>query len=259
MSQREDLPSVILTAAVLVAVLVGSFVFAATQLTGNESDEAGFRRSTTAGLACQLPDDCRVPSQALTRAYGDTTACDGTGARVCLVPMGDVSKDLVDAIVAHYRSEYGLAIHVAKPISLPTGFERATQLEESRLHKYMLDAYPKLAGDKNVTLIGILPVDIYLRGQQWEWGFGRLRGEPGTGGGIDYRQAIVSTWRMDPRNLGERPDTELRNQRVIKLLSKYIAMAYYNLPLTNDPTSVTYNNITDVDDLDRVSERIPGR
>jgi hypothetical protein len=64
---------------------------------------------------------------------------------------------------------------------------------------------------------------------------------------------------MDPRNLGERPDTDLRNERVIKLLSKYIAMAYYNLPLTNDPTSVTYNNITDVDDLDRVSERIPGR
>jgi hypothetical protein len=260
MTNRNDLPSLIAATAVLVAILLGSFVLAALYLTGDDDAEAEPpRRLGGSGLACQLPDECRVPSAALTRAYSDTAACDGSSARVCLVPMGDVPKDLVDAIVVHYQREYGLVVHVVKPISLPTGFERNTQLEESKLHLFMLDAYPRYAVDKQVTLIGILPVDIYLAGQQWPWGFGRLRGEPKPGGGTDYRQAIVSTWRMDPRNLGEPANASLRNERVIKLLSKYIAMAYYDLPLSSDPTSVTFNNITDVDDLDRVDEHIPIR
>jgi hypothetical protein len=255
--RENELTSVLLAAGTLVLVLLGSLVLAATYL----MDDGG--RAVTATEAhlprCRLADECRMASAELRRAYPDAQACDGAGARVCLVPMGDVPKDLVDAIVAHYRNEYGLPILVARPLDLRPGFDRRSQLEESLVHRYMYDAYREYAVDRSVTLIGILPVDLYLADQSWEWGFGRLRGEPRAGvpGAIDYRQGIISIYRMDPRNWGQPADDSLRDDRVMKMLSKYIALAYYDLPLSSDPTSVTYSNITGLGDLDRVSERIP--
>ncbi|MGE0057985.1 MAG: hypothetical protein AB7T32_08375 [Dehalococcoidia bacterium] len=62
---------------------------------------------------------------------------------------------------------------------------------------------------------------------------------------------------MDPRNSGGDPDTKLRDERLLKLLSKYIAHAHYDLPLSDDPTSVTYFNVNSISALDRVNERIP--
>lgn len=254
--RESALQSIIMAAATLVAVLAVSLLLADRYLADEDLEAPAAARRD-----CLAFDGCRAASEELKRAYNDPNACDGAGARVCLVPMGDVPKDIVDGLVAHYKKDYGLTVHVAKPLDLRTGFDRRTQLEESLVHSYLYGAYRKYAIDKAVTLIGLVPVDLYLENRpNASWGFGRLRGEPRTDGiGIDYREGIISIYRMDPRNWGLPADDDLRDERIRKMVSKYIAHAYYDLPLSNDPSSVTFNNIAGLTELDSVNEHMPVR
>jgi hypothetical protein len=62
---------------------------------------------------------------------------------------------------------------------------------------------------------------------------------------------------MDPRTYGLKQDDGLLNQRARKMVGKYIALMYYELPLSDNPRSITYRSIGGLDDLDRIDERIP--
>ncbi|HWO72468.1 MAG TPA: hypothetical protein VNN21_02830 [Dehalococcoidia bacterium] len=206
---------------------------------------------------CLEPTACRRPSAELLAAYGDARACDGTGKRICLVPMGDVAKDLVDHLVDYYRREYDLDLRVLRPLTLQPGFDpgHPGQLEASKLWGLMRAAYPAYAQDRSVVLIGLTPVDMYLATTpQWHWAFGqayRLGNEPA------FRHGVISYFRMDPSNYGLRPDTEKRNQRLRKMMNKYVAITYYGMRMSSDPKSVLYDDIGGLDDLDRMNERIP--
>jgi hypothetical protein len=255
---NDELPSVLLATATLIVVLVGSLLFAMANLTEGDEPDAG---GVIVRPDCLTPDGCREASDELRAAYNDPNGCDGAGARVCLVPLGDVPKDVVDMLVEHYRRTYGLTVHVAQPLDLRTGFDRRRQLEESLVWAQVRDAYSKYASDRSVTLIGLVPVDIYLGNMaDREWGFGRLQGEMRVGtAGIDYRGGMISMFRMDPQNWDLPADDALRDLRLRKMVSKYIALGHYNLPLSSDPTSVTYSQVGGLADLDIVNERIPIR
>ena len=249
-----SLQSVLLAAATLVAVLAGSLFLATRHLTEKEAEATEVARA-----GCLAVDSCRVASDEVKAAFTDPNACDGAGARVCLVPMGDVSKDIIDMLVEHYRRTYGLTIQVARPIDLREGFDRGTQLEESLLLDQLRAVYSGYASDRSVTLIGLLPVDIYAGNAPSRlWSFGRMRGER-QGTGVEYRGGIISTFRLDPANWDLLPDDALRDARIRKMVSKYIALGFYDLPLSNDPGSVTSNLVPSLEQLDLVDERIPVR
>jgi hypothetical protein len=76
-------------------------------------------------------------------------------------------------------------------------------------------------------------------------------------GGKRTLQAIVSTFRMEETAYSKPGDRELTFQRVRKLMNKYIALSYYNLPPSRDPRSVTYDGIGSLDDLDAMPDTIP--
>lgn len=63
--------------------------------------------------------------------------------------------------------------------------------------------------------------------------------------------------RMDPQNYGLRPDDELLFSRVRKMITRYIGLLYYALPMNDDRTSLLYNNILSLDDLDNLKEPLP--
>ncbi len=249
------LQSLLLAAATLIAVLVGSFLLAMSHLTGDESVEGALSAPD-----CRAFDACRVASPELKAAYGDPAACEGAGARVCLVPMGDVSKDIIDMLVEYYRKNYALTVHVARPLDLRQGFDREGQLEESLVLEQLRSTYSQYASDRSVTLIGLVPVDLYSGSMPAStWSFGRLRGQALPGVPIEYYGGVISLYRMDPRNSGLPADDALYYSRVRKFVSKYIALGYFDLPISNNPLSLTSNTISGLAELDRVDERIPVR
>jgi hypothetical protein len=62
---------------------------------------------------------------------------------------------------------------------------------------------------------------------------------------------------MDPRTYGLKGDDDLRNERALKMVSKYIAPMHYDIPLSDNPRSVTYRMIGGLSDLDRIDAHIP--
>jgi predicted Zn-dependent protease len=203
-----------------------------------------------AGPKCLEPDACRTPTPEFAAAYRDSQACEGTERRICLVPLGEVPKDLVDHLVAYYRDEYRLSLHVLPAVELEPGFRygRDRQLEAEYLRVMYTDAYPQYVGDRNVLLIGLTSIDIYTPEMpNWRWFFGYL----------DGNTAVISLFRMDPPNWGQRRDDGLRNKRVRTLMNKYVALGHYKLRLNDDPRSVLFQRIGGLDALDAIDERIP--
>jgi predicted Zn-dependent protease len=201
--------------------------------------------------------ECQQPTTELSQAYSDPSTCDGSGIRVCLVPMGAVSKSLVEHLVAYYGERYDIQVHVLPPVSFEAadGRERPNQVESLKLFELLADTQGRnLYRDPNAVLIGLVPVDMYTSNRpEWRWYFGGTS----TSGGRTADLAVISTFRMDPRSWGLRADQELFHTRVRKLMNKYVAVLYYDLPLTDDPRSVTFRLIGGLDVLDRINERIP--
>ena len=207
-------------------------------------------------LNCLAPDSCRQPTLTLLNLTGlSAKNCDGTGRRVCLVPLGEVPADLVLHLIAYYDSEYELELRVLPSVPLESGFDRDRQLEVETLHKKLEYTYPEQFYDPDVVLIGLTYIDIYTADTpEWNWFFGGTYRAP-----ADRlpRQALLSAFRMDPVNWGEKRDDDLRNKRVRTLMNKYIAMTYYGLALNDNPRSVLFRQIASLRALDRIDERIP--
>jgi len=245
-----------------VLAFAGALVAVALALGGSvlllgDGAAAGRALSARKTPGCLDPDACRRPSPELLAAFGDPRACDGPGKRICLVPLGDVAKEIVDHLIDYYRREYDLEVRVLRPLTLQPGFEpgHAGQLEAAKLWGIMRSAYPAYAQDRNAVLIALTPIDIYLAtAPQWQWAFGQAYR---FGSEASFRHAVVSYYRMDPANYGLRPDPGKRNQRLRKIMNKYVAITYYGLRMSNDPRSVLYDSIGGLDDLDGVNERIP--
>ena len=49
----------------------------------------------------------------------DAQSCEGTDRRICLVPFGDVSGDVIGQLVKHYEGEYDLQVQVLDKQSIP--------------------------------------------------------------------------------------------------------------------------------------------
>jgi predicted Zn-dependent protease len=93
-------------------------------------------------------------------------------------------------------------------------------------------------------VIAVTSEDLYVRSRpDWGWAFG-LRD--------DGHLAVVSTARMEaaPGLVGDR----LEDTRLRKMVTKDIGVLFFGLDQSPDPTSVLFNNILSVDDLDAMGE-----
>lgn len=179
-------------------------------------------------------------------------SCDGEGKRICLVPLGQVSPDLVAHLVAHYREEYGLTVNVLTPIPVPEAIANRLrgQIDASVLIDYMGNTFRDAYQDSQAILIGLTPLDLYHSTSHFRYVFG-VKGTP------EDPKAVISTWRMNPETYSEPSDDELLLSRTRKMLTKYLGLLYYELPTSSDPRSPMYDSILSPGDLDRMNEPLP--
>lgn len=217
-------------------------------------------------------DRCFQAQRELQDVSSDT--CEGEGRRVCLVPLGQVSPELMVHLVDSYEEQYGLDVAIMRPIGIADYIVNRDrkqagllpvpgplrsflpdilagtdddQIGGSVLIAYMNAALPEEADDPDVVLIGVTPLDIYFENEDWRYAFG-VRGF------YDDPKAVVSTFRMNPESFGYETDVELLHSRARKMISKFVGLLYYGLDESPDPTSPVYNRIRSLSDLDRLSE-----
>jgi len=181
-----------------------------------------------------------------------TDSCSGVERRVCIVPVGMIDVSVVQHLIEHLNSNYGLQVQVLTPLEVPEDIvnDMRGQIDANALTDFMGTRFPAVFSDPNAVMIGLTPLDLYDATSHFRYLFG-LKGDAA------YPKAVLSTVRMNPTFYSEPPDQNLYQERVTKLLSKYIGLLYYDLPSSDDPASLMFNNILGPDDLDRMQGTLP--
>jgi predicted Zn-dependent protease len=200
---------------------------------------------------------CNGVETALASPAIPAGSCDGPGRRVCIVPVGRVSADLLFAVVERVKGLVPDAPIAIAPAVVASGMELSReQMSDTAILGNVQKVYNRMFQDPNVVLIAITPIDMYSAADpQNHFVFGVRRGPFEDGGGL----GVMSYWRMDDANYGKIPDAELLEERLSKLVLKYVLTLHLKLPDTSDPTSLTYNRLYSLDALDRVKLAVPGR
>jgi predicted Zn-dependent protease len=64
--------------------------------------------------------------------------------------------------------------------------------------------------------------------------------------------SVISTARIDPKNIGEQENEQLKKTRILKLINKAIGQQVYGYATSSDIRSVMYGPITSLQDLDKM-------
>lgn len=160
-----------------------------------------------------------------------------------LVPI-HAAPELMDALAAYYREKLGLNVQTLAAMQADSlAFDQARQqLVAEELVQMIRDRYRGQV--RSGSVIGVTSWDMYIRSRPWQFGFS-WREAP---------YAVVSYARMDPARLGEPESRDRLLRRLRKMISKNVGVLMFRLGPSTDRTSVMYQDIMGVDDLDRIEE-----
>jgi predicted Zn-dependent protease len=221
------------------------------QVTATAPSRAGFVRCAAldrvpTAATPDPPATVTVPQPSTPANAAAKRGLRGTG-ELYLLPVGPLGFVSLSHLVSYYQAKFGLDIAVLPAIDVDDSVKnfRRRQLVAERV----LDAIRGAAADvlqrPSAVVIGITEYDMYTTGRRdWAFAFSTRAS----------RVAFVSAARMNPLNLGARPDNELLHARLRKMITKNLGVLYFGLLQSPDPTSVMFDNVLSVDDLDRMGE-----
>jgi hypothetical protein len=189
----------------------------------------------------------RVPTGLASRAPEGRAAIvpdHPAGRKVYLAPLGGISAAELQDLADFYAVRYDLDVGILPPAPIPAGLEdpARSQVAAEDVIALLPSIYPE-AADPNSVVIGVLPMDMYVRGiPDWRWAFGNR---------ADGHLAVVSTARMHAKGFF---GASIAASRLRKMVTRDIGVLYFGLPLSNDAHSVLYSEILSVPDLDRLGE-----
>jgi hypothetical protein len=168
-----------------------------------------------------------------------------TGRTVLFAPLGAFPAADLQDLAAFYAERYDLQVEILSPAAIPRAARDVArdQLVAEALIEGIRAAYSE-ARDPSRVVIGVTNQGLHIRGRpDWDWAFGMA---------TEGHLAVLSTARMgpEPGPFGH----QLETARLRKMITKYIGILYFDLPLSSDPRSVLYRNILGVPDLDAMGE-----
>jgi predicted Zn-dependent protease len=170
--------------------------------------------------------------------------------RVYIVPFGNVLGLGLDELPEFYRKQYDLSVEVVKPIPLEPEVRNTArdQLIFDELVQLMRRRLPKLAQDKSAYLIGVTDEDMYMRDRNWNFAY--------TSYSPFDRAGVVSSHRFIPYPLAG--NENLLRARVRKMVTRTIGFVVFELPRSEDPSSVMYKDLYGPSSADIMSDRLEG-
>lgn len=185
----------------------------------------------------------------------DPIECKRPEPRVCLVPVGNVRTDVVDAIVKFHKDSKGLDILILPSIAITS-----SMVDAKTSQVFDIDVRDAMDGRYGVVdttasaFIAITPVDMKPKSGEYGWVFGVRSGTRGS-----YNRGVFSYFRMEnvlPYD-GSPLTAELLGQRVAKYTARYTALLYYRYPLGDDIKYLNYRDMFGFSDLDSMGTRWP--
>jgi predicted Zn-dependent protease len=170
--------------------------------------------------------------------------------RVYIVPIGDVMGLGLDELPEFYRKQYDLSVEVLAPVPLEPRARNAArdQLIFEELVELMRHRLSKLAQDKSAYLIGVTDEDMYMRDRNWNFAY--------TSYSPFDRAGVVSSHRFIPYPLAG--NENLLRARVRKMVTRTIGFVVFELPRSEDPSSVMYKDLYGPSSADIMSDRLEG-
>ncbi|HZD12644.1 MAG TPA: cytochrome c oxidase assembly factor Coa1 family protein, partial [Candidatus Binatus sp.] len=171
--------------------------------------------------------------------------------RVYLIPLQLSAEENLDWATAFYEAKFGVRVTLLPPVSpaCDTDDRQRNQLDSRKCLDYLLQLYPDLAKDPSAVLIGVTSRDINISSFDWDYAVNYRR---------DDRLAIVSVARIQLSSLMNRWNPEWRLSRLQKMITKNLAVLYFDLPLSSDYTSMLSAGTSSGDAVDYMSGDIMG-
>ena len=171
-------------------------------------------------------------------------------ARIYIVPIGGVQGLGLDELPEFYGSRHGLPVQLLEPVPLDAQAYNIArkQLIFEELIRLMQARYPQLAKDKSAFLIGITDEDMYIRTNNWNFAY--------TAYSPQERVGVVSSERFVPDPLAG--NENLLRARIRKMVSRTIGFVVFELPRSNDPSSVMYRDLYGSESADLMSDSFEG-
>lgn len=171
--------------------------------------------------------------------------------KVFLLPASLDPRDSVEWAPAYYRAKFGIEVEVLSPIAMPAEMVNPgrQQVDSERFIQYARDRYEEIVSDPSNILIGVTSRDIFIRSYTWRYAINWRQ---------DGRFAITSSARVRPRPFLDRWNPEWAASRFRKMLTKNIALLYFDLPMSDDQTSMLYGGVLAGDEIDAMGGSIVG-
>jgi YD repeat-containing protein len=170
---------------------------------------------------------------------------------VYLIPVGLAEGESLQWAPAYYKSKLGIDLKLLPVIPLdPNLIDPArNQLNTDKWVRFLAEKYPEISCDPASILIGVTSSDMYIPGFVVSYAENfRTEG----------RYGMVSSARLHPPSPLAKWNPEWLTSRVQKLLTKNLVMLYFDLPLSDDSTSLLSGGVLSGFQIDRMGGEVIG-
>lgn len=169
---------------------------------------------------------------------------------VYLVPLDLLPEQSLDWAPAYYKARFHADVHILPPmVSTPSETDETRhQLIAEKCIDLIARAHRDLATDSSAILIAVTSRDIFIADFNWKYAENFREGH----------LAIVSSARLQPTDFPGKWNRELLNSRLQKMITKNLAILYFDLPLSSDYTSLLSAGVLSGREVDYMTEKIVG-
>jgi len=155
--------------------------------------------------------------------------------KLYFVPVGRQAI-FVRSLAEYYANKFGIEIYLLPEVKLGPAacVPSRNQCMAEEVVGAMANANPDIARNPESVMIALTDEDIFPKETGWDFMYSQHQD----------RMGVVSTRRMDPAFWGGRPDNAVQLASTKQMLTKYIALEYFHLPESFDPTSILFSPLT---------------
>jgi YD repeat-containing protein len=169
--------------------------------------------------------------------------------KVYLLPLG--LSESIDWAPDYYKAKFGIDVTVLPPAPVDESLmdSKRNQLSaEKCFNTFMQGKYPEIGRDPSTLLVAVTSKDTYGAILGWNYVQNLRIG----------RFAMISSARLHPPALLENVNPEWLTSRLEKMLTKNIAMLYFDVPMSSDYTSMMSGGVLSGQEIDAMGGSLVG-